>query len=678
MSKKATYHHWHLDTDKDHILWLSFNRADCSVNTISMAVLEELEHILDDISHKPPKAVVIVSGKEHGFIAGADLTPMATADVNTVIEIVRKGQRVFEKLEQVSVPTVAMINGFCLGGGLELSLACRYRVAEDGTQGTTLGLPEVRLGIQPAWGGSVRMPALIGPLAAMDLMLSGRQVSGKAAARMGLVDAAVPLRELKRAATFYALNAPAPHKPKWWQNAINYPPLRQLAGAFLRRKLTEKIDPNYYPAPFLVLDTWAQEWPRGEKGFAIEVSSIGKLLSSDTAKNLMRVFFLREQLKGLTKGESFSPRTVHVVGAGVMGGDIAAWCALRGMQVTLQDQKPEYIASAIKRAYALFSKKLKTPRAIQEAMDRLIPDQEGLGIAKADVIIEAIFEDLKAKQNLFKEVEAKARPDAILATNTSSIPLDEINTVLQNPARLVGIHFFNPVAMMPLVEVVKGEKTAATVLHKALAFVGKIDRLPLPVKSSPGFLVNRILMPYLMECIQLIDEGVPLAAIDKAAVNFGMPMGPVELVDTVGLDVCLGAARTLTSHFGGTVPERLVKMVEAGQLGRKTNQGFYRYVKGKPQKDALPKDYSIPKDISQRLVMRMVNEAVACLQEGVVENADRVDAGMIFGSGFPPFRGGVMQYAETMGQPQLLEIMSRLEQQYGVRFKATAAEVIFS
>lgn len=436
----------------------------------------------------------------------------------------------------------------------------------------------------------------------------------------------------------------------------------------MRHNIAKRVRREHYPAPYAIVDLWEKEGGIGDRAYLKEIDSVEHLVSTGiTAKNLIRAFTLRERLKGFAKGSDFKANHVHVIGAGVMGGDIAAWCALRGLRVTLQDQSYTQIAPAIGRAHALYKKKLRKPRLIQAAMDNLTPDPEGHGIARADVIIEAVFENLAVKQEIMKKVEKLAKKDAIIATNTSSIPLDEMSSVMANPNRLVGIHFFNPVAKMDLVEVVSSTQTSKKVELNSCAFVNQIGKLPLPVKSSPGFLVNRVLMPYLMECVQLLDEGYSAETIDEAALSFGMFMGPVELADTVGLDVGLAVAENLTGHFGGTVPQRLRDMVKEGKLGRKTGQGLYQYKNGKPIKKQP--STPIPPHIADRLILRMVNESAACLREGVVADADLLDAGMIFGTGFAPFRGGPMNYAKDFGTNNLENLFKTLESKYGERFK---------
>ncbi len=653
--ENKTYQHWQLSQDQQNIAWLKFDRQDASTNTIDNVVLTELDTILSALANAAPRGLIIFSGKAKGFIAGADVSYFSQfTTLEQIDAFLRQGQNVFDKIAALTFPTVAMIEGFCLGGGLELALACRYRIVED-SEDTRLGLPEVLLGIHPGWGGSARLPHLIGPLQALPLMLRGETVSAKTAAKIGLADAAVPKRELMRAAIYYINTSPVPHKLSWWLQLANKRPTRSLFAKYLRKQLVARVNRDHYPAPYAIIDNWEQAIESHSQALAAEINSITQLLTQNqTAKNLMRVFFLQERLKELAKQDNkIKFYRVHVIGAGVMGGDIAAWCAFSGFTVSLQDQDPARAAAALQRAHDLFKKKFKKDkRAIQAAMDRLVIDLPGQGIAKADVIIEAIVENLAAKQALFQDLERRAKPEAILATNTSSLPLDEINHVMENPVRLIGIHFFNPVAKMKLVEIVYGSKTQPQLIEQACAFVGKLNRLPLVVKSCPGFLVNRVLMPYLLEAITLFEEGVPAADIDKAAVRFGMMMGPVELADTVGLDVCLAVAQNLTHHYGGQVPQLLVDKVKQGDLGRKTGKGFYTYQHGKPVKvhattnaQLTPAEYD---KIANRLVLRLINESMACVKEKVVGDADLLDAGMVFGTGFAPFRGGPLHYADTL------------------------------
>lgn len=669
MSVQQAYQNWRVATDADQIVWLWLDRYDSNTNTLNKSVLEELRSIIELLTSSTTiRGLIIASAKSNGFIAGADIEQFSQfSSAEEATALIRKGQEIFDLLANFPLPTVAMIEGFCLGGGLELALACRYRIAEDSKK-TRLGLPEIQLGIHPGWGGTVRLPRLIGVLPAMDLILTGRTVNAKAAKSMGFVDEALPKRHLQRAARQTILDKPKPHHASLLQKLTNTRPLRHLLATLLRKKVAQKASQDHYPAPYAVIDNWVRDGAKGTEAFINEANSIGKLILTSTSRNLVRVFFLQELLKSLGKNINFEPQHIHVIGSGVMGGDIAAWCSLRGMTVTLQDREPQFIAPAIKRAADLFSKILKNPRLIQDAMDRLIPDLAGEGIAKADIIIEAISENVVAKQNLFKDVETKCKADAILATNTSSIPLNNISSVLRRPERLVGIHFFNPVAKMMLVEIVQDTSTNQSFVNKAIAFVRKIDRLPLPVKSTPGFLVNRVLMPYLIEAIMLLNENVPAEDIDNASLEFGMPMGPIELADTVGLDICLSVAEHLPEPVPSHLLEKIRNMVAAGQLGRKSNQGFYKYRKGKIIKKRPAKNHQIDPVIGQRLILRMINEAMACKREKVVASSDLLDAGMIFGTGFAPFRGGPMHYARVEGNQKIVQQLQKLQQQFGERF----------
>lgn len=644
------YKHWNVSIDAQKIAWFGLDRAHAQVNTINDEILDELNSLLQDVEDREDLVgLVLYSLKPKGFIAGADIHLFSKfTSIEPMLDFLRKGQVVFSRLESLTIPTIALIDGFCLGGGLELALACKYRIATDSVD-TKIGLPEILLGFHPGWGGTVRLPRLIGGFKALSQMiLTGKSLSASAAKKLGVVDEVVPLRQLKRAACQYIQSPPAAHQPSWFESLIRQTGIRAPLAALLRYQVAKKVNKNHYPAPYAVIDLWEKEGAMGERAYAQEIKSVEQLISKgDTAKNLIRAFLLRDRMKGFAKHSTFKASRVHVIGAGTMGGDIAAWCALCGLKVTIQDQSIDKLGPMFARAGALFKKVLKNPRAVQAALDRLVPDVVGEGIRLADVIIEAAFENLAVKQEIFKRVESEARPEAIIATNTSSIPLEEIAQVMSNPSRLVGIHYFNPVAKMELVEIVHGSATSEEVYQAACAFVGQIKKLPLLVKSTPGFLINRVLMPYLMAAVSLLEEGYTASQIDAAAKQFGMMMGPVELADTVGLDVCLAVAENLISYFGGSVPSMLRDKVKSGQLGRKTGEGFYVYKKGqlvkKPLEGALP-DTDL---LVTRLMTPLVKEANDCLKEGVVADADLLDAGMIFATGFAPFRGGPMTWSKS-------------------------------
>ncbi|WP_372523516.1 3-hydroxyacyl-CoA dehydrogenase NAD-binding domain-containing protein [Sulfuricaulis sp.] len=658
--------HWHLDYHTDHAL-LTLDVAGQSANVLSQEVLQELDQHLGELEDKPLKGLIIRSGKASGFIAGADVREFERiTDPVRATELAQLGQQVCARLAGLPFPSVAVIHGFCLGGGLELALACTYRLAREDTA-TRLGLPEVRLGIHPGFAGSVRLPPLVGDLAALDMMLTGRTVSAREARRLGLVDEIVPERHLLHAAeTFLKSGTPRRQAP-WYRRLPGWKPLRTLVVRLFTPRVRRKAHPDHYPAPWRILDLWRDRATEEQ-----EAQSLGEMLVSRSSRNLVHVFLLGEELKRVGRAQVHGVEHVHVIGAGVMGADIAMWAAHKGFRVSLQDQKPEILARAAKKAHGFFKRKLKEPRAVQEAMDRFMPDLEGHGLKRADLVIEAIVEKVGPKRELFRMVEQKVRPQTLLATNTSSIPLEEISETLKDPSRLVGLHFFNPVAQMQLVEIVRGAQSSEESLARARAFTGAIERLPLDVKSSPGFLVNRILMPYLIEAVKLVEEGVSLVTIDQAATEFGMPMGPIELADSVGLDICLSVAEELSEPLHMEVPDKLRELVRQGQLGRKSGQGFYRY-NARGRRESPPPDKTaadIP--ITERLILRLLNEAMACLREGVVGDADAVDAGMVYGTGFAPFLGGPMSYIDSLGVTGISHSLHRLSQEYGPRFKPDA------
>jgi len=635
--------HWRLERESAGLAWLIFDKAGESTNTLSADAMRELGLVLDELDREPPKALVIRSGKSAGFIAGADIEEFTKIDSpEGARALVQRGWDMYNRLAAVRYPTLALIRGHCMGGGTELALACRYRVAVD-EPGTRIALPEVMLGIVPGWGGMLRLPQVIGPAAALDMMLTGRALDAKRAKRLGFADECVPPRVMDNAARMLATSGRPPHKLPLMQKLMNGP-LKGYVAAQAKKQVMQRARPEHYPAPYAILDMWANYGGNALAVPADKPTSMDAIARSPTTANLVRVYYLQERLKGFGKSDGkssdFAPKHLHVIGAGVMGGDIAAWAALRGLTVTLQDQNVERIAPAIQRAAAAFKKKLRDDAQVRFTLDRLIPDPSGQGARQADVVIEAIFENLEAKRKLFADIERIAKPGAVLATNTSSLRLEDIATSLQNPARLVGIHFFNPVAKMPLVEVVEGAGSDAAALKLAMAFVRKIDKLPLPVKSAPGFLVNAVLAPYMQEAMRCVDEGIAPEAVDEAALAFGMPLGPIELADTVGLDIAVAAGKELAGE-GAVPPKKLLELVEAGHLGRKTGRGFYTYNQGKPAKNAVG---TVPAGLAERLVRPLLDAVQRCIEQGVVADAELADAGVIFGTGFAPFTGGPMNY----------------------------------
>ncbi|MFT4173462.1 MAG: 3-hydroxyacyl-CoA dehydrogenase NAD-binding domain-containing protein [Rhodocyclaceae bacterium] len=642
MNDTLMLRHWQLSRDADGIAWATLDFADGSANTLGSAVLAELGLLLDALDRQPPRALVIRSGKPAGFIAGADLDEyMKITEISGIKDMVSRNWALYNRLEALPYPTLALIRGHCMGGGLEMALACTYRIAVD-EPATRLALPEVMLGIVPGWGGMLRLPRLIGPAAALDMMLTGKQIDARRARRMGLVDEAVPPRVMENAARTLVRSGQPRGQASFTQRLLNGP-LKAVVARGARAQVARRARREQYPAPYAIIDTWQHFDGNSLAVPAGHPASLEHIFAQGTARNLVRVFFLQQRLKSFGKGDEvgdFHVRHVHVVGAGVMGGDIAAWCVQRGMTVTLQDQDIKRIAPAIKRAAEGFSKKFRGDRKqVRFALDRLIADPRGDGVAHADVIIEAIFENLDAKHALFRQLEARARPDAVLATNTSSLRLEDIAQALQAPERLVGIHFFNPVAKMPLVEVVHGERSDPLCVARAQRFVHMLDKLPLPVASAPGFLVNAVLGPYLLEAMRCVDEGIAPAAVDAAMERFGMPMGPIELADTVGLDIAMATGKALTG--AADVPRRLQSLVDAGLLGRKSGEGFYVWREGKAQKPAA----RAPDGLEQRLLAPLLAATQGCVARGVVADADLADAGVIFGTGFAPYTGGPMNYS---------------------------------
>jgi 3-hydroxyacyl-CoA dehydrogenase / enoyl-CoA hydratase / 3-hydroxybutyryl-CoA epimerase len=659
--------HWRLDCDANDIGWLCFDRQDAGANTLSTETMVELQAVLEDLSRRRLRGLVIHSGKESGFIAGADINEFPSLDSEArAFALTRQGQMILDRLERLPYPTVAVLNGFALGGGLELALACTHRIAIAGDD-PVFGLPEVQLGVHPGFGGTVRLPRIVGVRRAMDMILTGRSLRPVEALQAGLVDGLISDGDWRSAAV-RQLDRPATRRGvALLDRLLVLAPVRPILARTLRRKAAAKAPPEHYPAPGAIIDLWeAHGAAASASSYEAEARSFARLVMTPASRNLVRVYFLQERLKKLSTARSTVSR-VHVIGAGVMGGDIAAWCALRGLDVTLQDRELRFIEPALVRASTLFTRKLKKPGAVEAAVARLRADPDGSGATTADLVIEAVFEDLQVKRDVYERLEGKLRSGVVIATNTSSIPLEELAGCLRDPGRLIGMHFFNPVAKLPLVEIIAARGSTTDALNTGTAFARRIGKLPVPCRSHPGFLVNRILAPYMGEAMEMIREGIPLAEIDQAALEFGMPMGPVELADSVGLDVADHVARILAPVLGRSPAPELEELVRQGNLGLKTGRGFYTYRDRKPVKPALNWGSSSPA-VQDRLIFSMLNEAVACLHEGIVTDPDLVDAGVIFGTGFAPFRGGPLHYAQDLGIDRVEARLRELAQRHGPRF----------
>ena len=647
---------WRLTVDIEGIAWATFDRAGESANALGRRPLEELMRIVGRVEEAVQTGevigLVLQSGKEKGFIVGADIREFDQLTTEPqVVEAIRPVNALLDRIERMRVPVVAAIHGVCVGGGLELILACHYRIATR-DDSTRIGFPEVKLGIFPGFNGTARSIRQAGPVAAMDAMLTGRMISAPVARRLGFLDQLVDSRgalhwAARRAVAEKRKSQPAPQTrmllARW--------PARSFVAGKMREQVKREAREAHYPAPYRLIDLFESHAGSTDAMKAHETRAFAPLMISDTSRNLRRVFRLSEALKAQApKGLAWTPRRVHVIGAGTMGADIAGFCVTNGMEVTLQDLSADVIDKGIAAQAKLIARRFKTKATRDAAKARLIADPQGRGLAQADVVIEAIVERLDVKQKLFADIEGKVKADCVLATNTSSLQIEDIARGMANPSRLVGIHFFNPVAKMPLVEVVRGAGSDAAEVDKASSFVTAIGKFPLVVKSVPGFLVNRVLAPYMLAAMKRVDTGEDVQKIDEAARMFGMPMGPIELADTVGLDVCAHVGRILGLEAEGA-GGRLERLVASGRLGKKTGEGFYVWKDDKPEKKLETYSDAELERLGRELVEPLVAESKRALDEGVVANADLVDAGVIFGTGFAPFRGGPLHYAGEGGGP---------------------------
>ena len=651
MAKLNKLKDWRYEVDAEGIAWATFDRQNESMNTLGKRPFEELGQIVDEAENAANLGeilgLVFISGKHNNWVAGADIREFEQMTTDREVRnFLEPAINLLDKIENLRVPVIAAIHGYCLGGGLEFALACHYRIATRAA-GTRLGFPEVKLGIIPGLHGTLRSIHTAGPMGAMTTMLTGRMLRSNVAKGIGLVDQLVSSEHNLRWAARKAVLSGRKSKPlSFTKKLMLLKPARKLLANQMRKQTAAKIREDHYPAPFKLIDMFEKYGDSKKRMRTEETNYFAPLMASDTSRNLRRVFKLSELLKAEAGDKRFKPARVHVVGAGLMGGDIAAWCVVSGMEASLQDLDPEQIEKARQRAKKLFKKRLRKKQAVDAAMARLIADPDGTHIPRADVIIEAIVEVLDVKQKVLSSIEKAMKPGAVLATNTSSLKIEDIAKGLKNPSELIGLHFFNPVAKMPLVEVIHGKDSDEETVNKGAAFVARIKKSPLKVASAPGFLVNRVLAPYMMAAIARHQDGMKAEVLDQAALDFGMPMGPIELTDVVGLDIItkVGENLEISPPDGGD----LGRLVASGKLGKKTGEGFYKWKNGKPVKEEIDPDDHDLEQLGRELLRTLVDESRKVVREKIVKNADLADAGVIFGTGFAPFRGGPIHYDRSL------------------------------
>jgi 3-hydroxyacyl-CoA dehydrogenase / enoyl-CoA hydratase / 3-hydroxybutyryl-CoA epimerase len=668
-----TIHRWVVG---DQICVLTFDRPNSSANIFDRATLEELRQELDFITKNAThiKGVILISAKRSIFIAGLDLKTigekMPPAEMRALLEL---GQSLISRVASLPVPTVAAIHGAAMGGGCEISLACDYRLASP-DRVTKIGLPETKIGLLPGWGGATRLPRLIGLPKALDFILAGKTVASQQALKMGIVDVLVPGERLVEAAA-KKIQQGKPNRPGHW--LVNNPLVVSVIATRLRKQLTQKTR-GHYPAVLKAFEVMTRGICKSiPDSLALERDGILELVKTDACRNLIRMFFLQERAKKFAaiSGESKPVARAAVIGAGVMGAGIAQWLSARQLPVILRDVNTEQVAKGMGSIAKIYCDSVKrhvfTQIEARAGMDRIFPAPSEVPLRHVDLVIEAAVENLELKKKIFQRLDGLAGEETILATNTSALPVSELAATTSRPERVVGLHFFNPVHRMQLVEIIAARQTAPEVLQRAVKFSQQIGKLPVVVKDSPGFLVNRILMPYLIEAGNLFESGASLKNLDETMLDFGMPMGPMRLIDEVGVDVSLHVAQTLAAHFGRRmkIPALLGKMMEAKMFGRKNGCGFYLHEKSKesrpnPQTISFVLNQSAAaiarEELQERMVFLMVNEAARCLEEQIVTDPADVDFAMIMGTGFAPFRGGPLRYADSLGVEKIAGAMENL------------------
>ncbi|MDC0062837.1 3-hydroxyacyl-CoA dehydrogenase NAD-binding domain-containing protein [Candidatus Puniceispirillum sp.] len=641
LNSKKDHMHWRANVDEDSIAWLRLQTDGKSVNVLTHAVMTELESLIDQLESSEGLAGVgLLSGKPGGFIYGADINEFETLKTaDDVADHMRYVHSLFNRIEVLPLPSCVGVDGIAVGGGLEIALVFD-RLFVTSSLKTKLGFPEVNLGIMPGYGGTGRAYCRIGTKAVLDMMVSGRPLGSQDAIKTGLADDIVDnADDLEGAMREWILGCKR-EKPILTQLETT-PNAKAIAAA--RDKYLKRVRADHTPAPAAIIDHVENFGHDKTAMSAGEMNIFPNLLVGSASKNLRRVFSLTDAVRKSARGVSGIER-LHVVGAGVMGGDIAAIGAMAGLDVTLADMNEAAIENAITRAAKLFERRLKDENKVAAALERLRSDPDGHGSADADLIIEAVAEKLDVKQAVFQNLENVCKTGAILATNTSAIPLEDIATALNAPERLIGLHFFNPVPVLPLVEVIWSKYSDQDMVNRGMQFAGQIGKMPVRCKSAPGFLVNRALLPYIFKAIEAVAGGENADHIDEALVDFGMPMGPVELADQIGLDVCLDAGIVL--GIAPAAKTLLDEKCKAGTIGRKSGSGFYEWDGNQAIRARQSQDPSVMATIAKNMLTPMIEECRQAVDEQVVDSADSADAGMIFGIGFPGFRGGPLNWAK--------------------------------